>query len=107
MENRIFELIPTDNRKSFYGKAKIIECKEGRYLQSYDTKVCFLSYGGTFKRLWDGYSATTMRHINSFMDYVRWNKFGGKAWWDTLIPGKEYCYSDFNAWYNMYYKIHP
>lgn len=79
----IFDLPCSDGRKSFYGKAKIIECKEGRYLQSYNTIVCFLSYGGTFKKLWDGYSVTTMRHINSFLQYVR-IPGGGKKWWDAL-----------------------
>ncbi len=53
---RVYDLPCMDNHKSFHGKAKIIECKEGRYLQSYNTLVCFLSYGGTFEKLWDGYS---------------------------------------------------
>ena len=79
---RVFEL-PCYDRKSFYGKAKVIECKEGRYLQSYDTLVCFVSYGGSFEKLWDGYSATTMRHINAFMRFIGWN-VGGKKWWDSL-----------------------
>ena len=86
---RIFDC-PCYDRKSFYGKAKIIECKDGRYLQSYDTLVCFLSYGGTFKKLWDGYSATTMRHINSFMLFVGWSECGGKKWWDSLEVNKKY-----------------
>ena len=96
----IFDLPCTDGRKSFYGKAKIIECKEGRYLQSYDTIVCFLSYGGTFEKLWDGYSATTMRHINSFMDFIGWNEYGGKTWWNSLEvwekPGKRKEYNSFS-----------
>ena len=87
---RIFDLPCSDGRKSFYGKAKVIECKEGRYLQSYDTIICFISYGGTFEKLWDGYSATTMRHINSFMNFAGWNEYGKKAWWDSLGTGKKY-----------------
>lgn len=86
---RIFDCPCLDNRKSFYGKAKIIETKEGRYLQSYDTIVCFLSYGGTFIKLWDGYSLTTMRHINSFMRHCRL-PYGGKQWWDSLETEKRY-----------------
>lgn len=85
-----FDLPCYDNRKSFYGKAKVIESKEGRYLQSYDTIVCFLSYGGTFIKLWDGYSVTTMRHVNSFMCFVGWSECGGKSWWDSLEVEKEY-----------------
>ena len=38
---------------------------------------------GNFERLWSGYSATTMRHINSFIDTFGTNG-GGKAWWDKL-----------------------
>lgn len=90
MINRVLDLPCFDNRKSFYGKAKVIEETEGRYLQSYNTRVCFLSYGGTFKKLWSGYSLTTMRHINSFMDFVGWKHCGGKSWWDKLEEGKEY-----------------
>lgn len=29
-----------------------------------------------------GYSATTMRHVNSFLSFYDMNG-GGKAWWDT------------------------
>ena len=77
---RTFDLPCYDSKKSFYGKAKVIECENGRYLQSYSTIVCFLSYGGTFKKLWDGYSQTTMHHINSFMNFVGWSEYGGKSW---------------------------
>lgn len=87
---RSFDLPCYDGRKSFYGKAKVIEVKEGRYLQSYNTLVCFLSYGGTFVKLWGGYSVTTMRHVNSFMDFVGWNECGGKSWWEALDTEKEY-----------------
>jgi len=90
----IFELSPNDNKKSFYGKCKVIETAAGRYLQSYNTIICFISYGGTFVKLWDGYSATTMRHINAFMEFIRWNECGGKAWWDRLEVKKEYSRED-------------
>lgn len=85
-----YELPCYDSRKSFYGKARVIEAPEGRYLQSYDTVVCFISYGGTFEKLWSGYSATTMRHINSFMHHIGWTECGGKAWWDNLETNTKY-----------------
>lgn len=81
---RVFDLPCFDGRKSFYGKAKVIECKEGQYLQSYNTLVCFMSYDGKFNRLWDGYSVTTIRHINSFMRFIGLPSLGGKSWWDRL-----------------------
>lgn len=64
---RIYELTPMkDRRKSFYGKAKVIEHDNGTIqLQSYDTIVCEI-VGGVFRMLWDGRTQTTTRHINEF-----------------------------------------
>lgn len=53
-----------------------------KVLQSYNTEVCKVTSGGQFVRLWSGYSATTMRHVNSFIDLVG-IAGGGKAWWDA------------------------
>ena len=36
---------------------------------------------GWFVRMWGGYSATTMRHVNSFLSFYDMNG-GGKSWWD-------------------------
>ena len=78
-----YELPCLDSRKSFYGKAHIIELASGAvYLESYDTIVCKIE-NGQFSRLWSGYSATTQRHVNSFC-----RMFNGpvacKADWDSL-----------------------
>lgn len=64
---RIYELTPMrDSRKSFYGKAKVIEHDNGTIqLQSYNTIVCEI-VGGVFRMLWDGKTQTTTRHINEF-----------------------------------------
>lgn len=76
-----------DRAKSFYGKAKVIEKDNGEtVLQSYDTEVCKITSGGEFVRLWSGYSVTTMRHINSFLQLVG-IAGGGKAWWDAQKIG--------------------
>ena len=78
------ELKPTDSPKSFYGKAIIIEKDNGEtVLQSYETEVCKIKSNGEFVRLWGGYSATTMRHVNSFVQLFN-IAGGGKAWWDNL-----------------------
>lgn len=80
---KMYELQPNDSRKSFYGKARVIEKDNGeKVLQSYNTEVCKVTSGGQFVRLWSGYSATTMRHVNSFIDLVG-IAGGGKAWWDA------------------------
>lgn len=71
-----------DRAKSFYGKAKIIEMKNGeKVLQSYNTFVCRITAAGRFVRMWGGYSATTMRHVNSFLSFYNMSG-GGKAWWN-------------------------
>lgn len=64
---RIYELTPMrDSRKSFYGKAKVIEHDNGTIqLQSYDTVVCEI-VGGVFRMLWNGRTQATTRHINEF-----------------------------------------
>lgn len=74
---------PCYDRKSFYGKAKIIEDEQGEiFLQSYDTIVCYINKNKKFVRLWNGYSSTTMRHINSFLRFVGISG-GGKSWWNN------------------------
>lgn len=80
---KTFELNPMNGRKSFYGKAKVIERDNGDIeLQSYNTIVARIR-NGKFERLWSGYSATTMNHINSFIDTFGING-GGKTWWISL-----------------------
>lgn len=80
---KVFELIPTNGRKSFYGKASVTEKDNGDIeLRSYNTIVARIR-NGNFERLWDGYSATTMNHINSFIDAYGISG-GGKAWWTSL-----------------------
>lgn len=74
------ELKPVDSRKSFYGKAWIVKNDNGIYLVSYDTTVCMIDNNGTFRRLWQGYSATTMRHINSFMVAMGMDPINKAAW---------------------------
>lgn len=80
---KMFDLKPINGRKSFYGKAAVIEHDNGVVeLRSYNTIVARIR-NGVFERLWDGYSATTMNHINSFIDAFGISG-GGKAWWTSL-----------------------
>lgn len=80
---KTFELHPIDGRKSFYNKAKVTELDNGDIeLTSYTTIVARI-HNGKFERLWNGYSATTMRHINAFL-YVYGIQGGGKVWWENL-----------------------
>ena len=89
------ELKPKDGRKSFYGKALVKWDLDGHTLYSYGTPIIHLQLKtGKIIRYWDGYSVTTMRHINSFMDeYFTYRLrpgviVGGKAWWDRVPLNK-------------------
>ena len=61
-----YELMPNDSRKSFYGKAVVIQRDDLRILLSYGTAVAYIDAAGTFHRTWGGWSATTSRHIAAF-----------------------------------------
>jgi len=61
------ELIPADGRRSFYGKAKALRADDGwTYLLSYDTVMC-RARDGKVERLSGYESATTARHLRSFL----------------------------------------
>lgn len=64
---KIYELIPNDGRKSFYGKAVVKVADDGsETLYSYNTAIIKRTAAGELVKLWDGWSATTGRHINAF-----------------------------------------
>ena len=81
-----FELKPIwGQQQSFYGRAIVISDGDATYLKSYGTIVCSydMSEGyANFRRHWHGYSATTQRHINAFIDLVMGcGEFYAKAQW--------------------------
>lgn len=68
-------------QKSYYGKAIVIEDKFGnKRLKSYKTIVAEITKKGRFKRLWEGYSQTTMNHINEFRRENGLEKINAKEW---------------------------
>lgn len=70
---KTIELIPTNGRKSFYGKCKVLETIEGhKYLKSYDTNVAILTSDGTLEITKDEshLTNTTLTHIRAFLDYI-------------------------------------
>ncbi len=71
-----YDLPCYDGRKSFYGKARVLEDRYGnRMLQSYNTRICLICTDGALNKLDPVATATTRRHIRSF---VRLGK-GGAA----------------------------
>ena len=67
---KTYDLPCTDGHKSFYGKAVVlVDTPSGWcFLRSYNTLVCGVSPSGGFRRYWDGYSMTTLRHVNGFRE---------------------------------------
>ena len=64
---RKYELIPNDGRKSFYGKAVVEVADDGsETLYSYGTPIVKKTAAGELVKLWDGWSATTGRHLKAF-----------------------------------------
>ena len=65
---RRYELIPTDGRKSFYGKAVVEIFDNGdEYLFSYNQPIIRRDKDGNLKRLYFGeWTQTTGRHIKAF-----------------------------------------
>lgn len=65
--SKTYYLIPTDGRKSFYGKATVtIEEDGSETLTSYTTPIMKRLASGELVKLWDGWTATTGRHIKAF-----------------------------------------
>lgn len=75
---KIYELMPVGSVKSFYGKAIVVVDDNGNEtLKSYQTDIIRRDADGSLHRLWDGWSATTGRHIFAFCGYhkkngIRW-----------------------------------
>ena len=77
--DEVYELSPTNGRQSFYGKAHVAMLPNGaKILKSYDTLVAYVDADKKFHRLWDGWSATTGSHLQSFYPGMK------KSVWDKL-----------------------
>lgn len=62
-----YELMPTDGRKSFYGKAVVeLDAAGAETLYSYNTPIIKRTVSGELVKLWDGWTSTTGRHIKAF-----------------------------------------
>lgn len=75
-----FEPLPLGRQKEFYGKCSIKQWDNGlKILRSYKTDVAAILPNGDFIRLWGGYSATTLRHVDAFI-----GRSIGKKEWDAM-----------------------
>ena len=60
-------------------RAVIIPVEHGLVLKSYQTKVCAY-IDGEFYKTWEGWSATTMKHINAFRRACNLPTLSKKEW---------------------------
>lgn len=78
---KIFELTPVNNRKSFYGKCRVIETKNVLTLQSYTSNVANFNKETkklTVSKLDEHLTNTTLTHINAFFVYCGFSKMTKK-----------------------------
>lgn len=62
-----YELIPSDSRKSFYGKCFVEKDDDGNEtLFSYNTKIMTKKSNGEYVKYYNDWTATTGRHIKAF-----------------------------------------
>lgn len=69
-------ILPNSNNRAI-----VIETPDKKYLQSYDTLILETDKAtGETVKLWDGYSATTMKHINQYLPSVGIRTMGKAEW---------------------------
>ena len=91
---RYYELKPANGRKSFYGKAvERVAANGDSVCRSYSTDVCGI-IGGKFVRFWDGWSATTARHIDAYRTGHGLPKLSKKEW--LSIPVSRFSWVEFD-----------
>lgn len=67
IKTKRYELTPQGNQKSFSGKAIVEIAEDGsETLYSYRTPIIKRTASGELVKLWDGWTATTGKHIKSF-----------------------------------------
>lgn len=96
-----FELTPFYGQKSYYGKASVCEVNTGnKYLRSYKTIVAMIDKDGIFHKLWDGYSATTAKHIHTFRILYCLDGICKKEW--DCLPAEHDYISDHYKIFGMF-----
>ena len=69
-------ILPNTNNR-----ALVIDTENIIYLQSYDTIVLTYDWKNhKIKKIWDGYSKTTLKHINIFLSNIGISSFNKKSW---------------------------
>ena len=78
---RTYELPCYDSRKSFYGKARCVwQVNKGTTLHSYSTDICTVTDDGCLIKHDPVATATTRRHIRSFLQHMNLPVLDNRAW---------------------------
>lgn len=65
--------------EGFNNRAVIIPTETGAILRSYYTNVCEIK-DGEFLKLWEGFSVTTLKHINAFRKHFQLESLSKREW---------------------------
>lgn len=68
-----------------------IKTENGYILQSYYTEVAFIDFDGNFKKLWDGFSVTTLKHVNIFRELHNLKSLSKYEWVMLDCEGLSIC----------------
>ena len=66
--------------EGFGNRALVIPTNDGYILQSYYTEVAKIKNTGEFIKLWDGFSVTTLKHINAFREFAGMDTISKREW---------------------------
>lgn len=78
---KIYDLIPKDGRKSFYGKAKVYIADDGTAtLYSYNMPIIQKTADCKLVQLWNGWTATAGGTLLRFADSINPNLCGYLQW---------------------------
>lgn len=88
-----YELMPNDSHKSFYGKALVCVHEDGtETLYSYGTAIIDRTPEGELIPRYDGWTATTGRHVKAFCGLSK-DEYFKLAGWEK--PRNWTCYWDY------------
>lgn len=80
MDAKTVTILPDSNNR-----ALIINTEKCIYLQSYDTLILVINkYENTLTKLYSGWSATTQKHINSFLEKQDIDVHFNKKMWEQF-----------------------
>ena len=82
------EFILTNEVTILNEHAASIKTKDGRFLLSYNTIVCFIDNDKEVYKCWDGYTKSTMKHIAMFTSYYSYTVIDRKKDFEALPPCK-------------------